>query len=303
MDVLEFTLGIVLESYMDTPSILIHCRGVHPVLSTVANVVLKGRLAVFLTGVVDKQDDLQAVMRDTDAVLGGAAAFAFLLDMNIPEPYAFYVQEQGSEALLAYFRSEGFVRYGEQIPLDHNSDYCHVSPLTAFAGISRVCLLRRGTVQINVFITGTPAFPSSPSVPIAFSSSTALINSISPDGICCAYPELTLYKRSLVLLNRLARNPAEGDILANLTDHGLDVRSLPGAWDHDKNGLPRPCNRSRLSSCRIRWFGDRGCLVAQNNFTPCCRDWHAECGPETAATWNEEYSRPSCPAVSAVPRE
>ncbi|KAI0684404.1 hypothetical protein C8Q76DRAFT_804085 [Earliella scabrosa] len=263
MGILEFALGIVLESYMDTPSILIHCRGIHPILSNIATAVMKGRFAVFLAGVVDKQDALQAVMRETDAVIGGVAAFAFLVDMAIPEPYAFYVQEQHSEALLAHFRSERFVRHGEQIPLDHDSDYCHVSPLTMFAGVSRVCLLRRGTVQINVFITGSANFPSSPSVPIAFSSSTALMNSISPDGMCCAYPELTLRMRSLVLLHRLARNPAEGDILAKLTEHGLDVRSVPGAWDHDKDGLPRRCHRSRLSPCRIRWFGDRGCLVVR----------------------------------------
>ncbi|KAI0714673.1 hypothetical protein C8Q76DRAFT_692725 [Earliella scabrosa] len=158
-------------SHLDTSSILLLFGGIHPLLSRMLIAEMQHRLLVFLNDLIDSPADLIAVMATTEAVFSGSAAFAFITGMQVDQPYTMV--------------QRGFLNLGERTIRNH-PNYCIASPMHPHPGLSRMITMMSAcsTKHLIIEVTGTdnPTYPSSPSVPIAFASSTLFFNYVAANG-------------------------------------------------------------------------------------------------------------------------
>ncbi len=270
-------------SHLDTPSLLLSCRGVLPVLSAVVADELRLRRKHYLTRCVmlaickcyvaeksvlrfaGRVEELLQVMRQCHAVLIGQSALLFLLDGPSPASYTFSVPEPYGDE----FVNELVVRFGYRKGLtrtvgEGSGNYCSSSVRDRYPGTERVVRLsqaREGErIGVLVCITGTAMVPGVASIPAAFMACTLLFNYMTADGIVLGYPALTLRLRSLFHVERMTPGTAGGSLI-RYARMGVDFRTRPDNWDCDAQGNVRGCTRSWLAPCVRRKFGDRGCLV------------------------------------------
>ncbi|KAI0713925.1 hypothetical protein C8Q76DRAFT_693686 [Earliella scabrosa] len=190
--------------YVKTPVMLVKCRGMHPIISEIVQDELQHRHAVFFGRLTSDIQGLLSVMRETNAIATSSAAFAFLTDTEHPYPFPFCVPYQSHQPFIHHLKYAcGFQVESEKTPGHHTTPYCFVSVSSTLGGISRVFNLRQDNVRIVVGVTGDPLTDGVCSVPVAFSSSTFLMNYLTADGFCSAYPSLTLRLRALIQLDRL----------------------------------------------------------------------------------------------------
>ncbi|KAI0730691.1 hypothetical protein C8Q76DRAFT_792840 [Earliella scabrosa] len=173
-------------SHLDTSSILLLFGGIHPLLSRMLITEMQHRLLVFLNDLIDSPADLIAVMATTEAVFSGSAAFAFITGMQVDQPYTMCVSHAHYRPLVAFFRVQrGFLNLGERTIRNH-PNYCIASPMHPHPGLSRMITMMSAcsTKHLIIEVTGTdnPTYPSSPSVPIAFASSTLFFNYVAANG-------------------------------------------------------------------------------------------------------------------------
>ncbi|KAI0711487.1 hypothetical protein C8Q76DRAFT_858336 [Earliella scabrosa] len=255
-------IRVLLSYYVDTPTLLLKCRGIHADVSAIVRDELRRRHSVFFRTIVNDTTSFFEVMRTCGAILAGGAAFAFLTDTPSLFAWPFYVDEDHFDAFKEHLiQREGFEKQGdEMLNINYNPNYCEVEPGTTLAGVRRLVVLEKGDVVVTVSSSGSPLFPPCSSVPIAFQHLTFFFNYLAADGLCCAYPSLTLHQRSLFALDQM-RGERFLNMLAQYADRNLHFRTHPDNWDLDAAGSPRPCVRSWLAPCVKRSFGDRGCLT------------------------------------------
>ncbi|KAI0710043.1 hypothetical protein C8Q76DRAFT_798812 [Earliella scabrosa] len=259
--------------HVKTPVMLAKCRGLHPTISEIIQHELRFRHAVFFSRLTSDIQGLLAIMRETNAIATSSAAFAFLTDTEHPYPFPFCVPYQSHQPFIHHLKYAcGFLVESEKTIGHHTTPYCFASVSSTLGGLSRVFNLRRDNVRVVVGVTGDALTDGVCSVPVAFTGSTFLMNYLTADGFCSAYPSLTLRFRALLQLDRLTMpNTGIGFIwlVARYAWLGIDFRTSADNWDKDKFGLVRSCSRSWLAPCVERRFGDRGCLVV--NFTTAFR--------------------------------
>lgn len=194
------------------------------------------------------------------AVVGGLAALSFILrDSTIlPLSLDIYVSALHGEHL------EQMVDHEHRLRIDdiqtYDDPYNELGP----------CIDRAVTFQgrNGRFITIHTSISISPLEPIASSPTTALINWVSPYAFACAYPALTLRRRSLGEAP-FGPEPLLHSIQRQLRDFGFDIRAEPTAWPDYAHLAPAPrlpgeqsCMREwYVCPCQGRFFGDGGSLV------------------------------------------
>lgn len=212
-------------------------------------------------------------MRECHAVLLGPSALRFILDIGpIPGSFTFCVSHAQSHRFLHYLLVRcSFRMQRDNHPGNNHGDYCQSSYRGRYPGIERLVYLRRtnahGKLFVTVAVTGTEAHPGTASIPAALMSSTLMFNYMTADAIVIGYPTLTLHRRSLFHIERIAPCLA-GPPLSTYARHGVDFRIRPDNWDKDADDRVRPCARSWLATCLRRSFGDKGCLVVSFNDGP-----------------------------------
>ncbi|TFK85015.1 hypothetical protein K466DRAFT_566879 [Polyporus arcularius HHB13444] len=225
-------------SVLSTSDILIYCRGVHPILSTIANEELAFRHRNHFEPVLRNSDAVLEVMRTCNAVLVGPAALAFFLGLGSSSSYSFVVPYPHHEMFMNFLMSVCCFRCIRELNTHQNlADYCRSSPRSRFAGMERIVYFERTTggrvMQIIVAVTGRQGLHSVASFPVAFQSSTLQFNYLTADGVLSAYPTLTLFRRSLFHIHRINNCNTP---LAHYARYGIDFRIRPENWDRDRNG-------------------------------------------------------------------
>lgn len=126
------------------------------------------------------------------------------------------------------------------------------------SGFSRVIHLSKGNTSIDIIESLT----QSALHPIPYFWSTHLINYLTADSFCIAYPDHLLTGRGVLnpiaLLEGQYPSPRTLMVMEKYRARGYDVRLSPNAWKGDPSAecdFGADCPRS------IRIFGDRSCLV------------------------------------------
>ncbi len=209
--------------------------------------------------------DLLAHMRECHAVLIGPSALLFIIQGPAPLSFTFCVPHAQSHQFIHHLvMGCAFRVQRDHHPGLNQGDYCQESARGRYPGVEHVVHLSRVGYDRRIFVivavTGTEAHPGVGSLPAAAMTSTVMFNYLTADGLVVAYPTLTLRRRSLFHIDRVA--PClSGVSMASYARVGIDYRIRPDNWDLDNDGRTRPCNRSWLSPCLRRMFGDAGCLV------------------------------------------
>ncbi len=217
--------------------------------------------------VVEHVHDFLTLMRECHAVLVGQSALMFIIQCPAPSSHTFTVPHEHSHRFLHHLIARCAFRIRRDIHTGINDgDYCRESPRGRFPGIERVVHLlstdnqARPRVPIIVAVTGTETHPGIASLPVTTMTSTLMFNYLAADGLVCAYPSLTLRRRTLFHLERVPPCVA-GRTMTTYARSGIDYRIRPDNWDVGPDGRNRHCDRSWLSPCVQRSFGDRGCLI------------------------------------------
>lgn len=203
----------------------------------------------------------RSLMRLLGAVLSGSFALSFLarddsckftpndLDLYLPRKYvrrfALYLVEVEGYALLEKRKAP----YG----MAH-----HI-----------VIALGKGSSRIELI----PSTSESALLPIANFWSTHVMNYISADTFCVAYPELTFNNRGVLSPVRLIdlRHTSSHIItlIQKYAARGFDIRTRRYAWD--EAWPPSPCTSDASCPRQRRFFGDRFCVTGtlSRNYEDC----------------------------------
>ncbi|KAJ7205107.1 hypothetical protein C8J57DRAFT_1100416 [Mycena rebaudengoi] len=189
-------------------------------------------------------------MERTKSVIGGSVPFHIIVnDSFTPSNLDLYAPASQEEKLLNLLRDEaGFSL------IDSND-----------AGMKSVRLkathrLQKGSSIIIVRISrGENAV-----VPIIYSSSTALMNFITAQGIVCTYPRLTLKGRALLNFGKIPDSRRMELVL-------LKYRAR-GVWHGTRTDIPKDyqhkCFQSPICASTIRTIHDTGCLIIRFPYQP-----------------------------------
>ncbi|KAH9943752.1 hypothetical protein B0H21DRAFT_695290 [Amylocystis lapponica] len=237
-----------------------NCRIVADILNTDINHNLS-RFVQHPSGVRD-------VMRDARAVISGSFALKIIDRQSTftPNDVNFYVGKSGHGAIVKYLiEEEGYVTT-ETIDVD----LAVGCGLYNFCGsIASVTKLQARGKNIDVICSTD----ESPTTPLPYFWTTLVMNFITADSICSAYPAITIRGRGLMHQKRLL-DPSlpEGSrilCLEKYQERGYQFRVAPlHGWDVRRDGATRTCAQSWQCPCRNCFFGDAGCLM----LNVACRD-------------------------------
>ncbi|KAH9943737.1 hypothetical protein B0H21DRAFT_663556, partial [Amylocystis lapponica] len=132
------------------------------------------------------------VMRATRAIISGSSAL-LLLDIFadfVPEDLDIFVTAPHANTLVNYLI--GTEHYWQTSYVVVTED-AQTDVLDVHGGISRVTRLSAGTFHIDVIVSAE----NTATFPIAHWWTSLLMNFVSADTLCCAYPTLTLERRGL----------------------------------------------------------------------------------------------------------
>lgn len=141
----------------------------------------------------------------------------------------------------------------------YNVSDVHISSYSGdSAGFKRVVHLEKEDRRIDVIQSAT----LSALHPIPFFWGTHLVNYISADSFCLAYPTLTLQGRGLLnpisLIEYRYVRQRTLDVLRKYESRGYDFRLHPTAWGADPT---TECDGREGCPRAVRYFGDRCCLT------------------------------------------
>lgn len=108
-----------------------------------------------------------------------------------------------------------------------------------------------------------PSINASPLFPISFFWASHLMNYLTADSFCAAYPEYTFAQRAVLspvqLIDHRYPSPEIVRVIRKYEDRGYQFRVRPYAWnDCIGNAL---CARNAACPRLRRFFGDRFCLT------------------------------------------
>ncbi|KAL1942560.1 hypothetical protein VTO73DRAFT_6162 [Trametes versicolor] len=204
-----------------------------------------------LSSYVSDTSAFRSNMRMLGAVISGSFALSFLLRNHAP-PF----MPQDMDLYVPKTNARRFARYlitveGYQLERTTRVPYGRV------VAHQLVIQLKRGAKRIEVI----PSTNDSSLYPISHFWATHLMNFLSSDTYCMAYPELTFSGRAVLSPFQLIdhRFPSEyiASLVAKYEARGFDIRVRPYAWtdapSHGTDGGDATCPRVR------RFFGDRYC--------------------------------------------
>ncbi|KAI9069509.1 hypothetical protein FKP32DRAFT_1559579, partial [Trametes sanguinea] len=252
------------------------------------------------------------VLLECQAVIGGSAALRYLNpSAPLPVDYDLYVSSQRVQQVLRYLLETEEYVIASDVHL--RDDFVHrpksgVDFWAYTAGASRIIRLRRSDINIDIIVSGVRCDLDCPTVPIACSWTSLLMNYVCYNGFVCAYPTLTMRGLGLIQWDRVLHPsfPQGTDPLPLNTymRRGFEFCQYAHEWDLDKKGRIRKCRSSWVCPVRERSFGDRGSLSLffdgeRAEFVGCGTVWMFG-GRPCPYTCAEVF--PQCPSVHVVRR-
>lgn len=195
----------------------------------------------------------RANMRMTGSVISGSFALAFLLhnDKNqfIPNDMDLYV---------SHGFATRFALYLVRVELYHVERTTRV-PYGRMAAHDSVLVLKKGNKRIDII----PSVNNNSLFPITHFWASHLMNYLTADAYCIAYPELTFAHRAVLSPFQLVqyRFPSAyvADLITKYEGRGFDFRVRPYAWDVP--GGTSSCSGNAACPRVRRFFGDRFCAL------------------------------------------
>ena len=214
--------------------------------------------------------NLLDAMKMYEVVLGGSRALQYFhpdIDEDAGD-YDFFTSVHNVEGFKAHLeRTEHYTVVSDHVAATVIHDVHHFQ-----AGIARIVQLRRGDTTVEILGAAEESGKTVATVPLAFAWCSMLMTFIASEGVCCAYPTLTMARRGLVQGGRMLHwSFPEGEPATRLRElekyqrRGFVLRTYADDWDVDGQGRLRPCSRSWLCPLRERRFGDGGCLTLHLN--------------------------------------
>ncbi|KAI0349060.1 hypothetical protein OH77DRAFT_232328 [Trametes cingulata] len=250
---LNFDIIYYIASILDASTMQIW-RKTCPCAEHAVLAVLNARYDGLLSKYVSKPAEFRAVLHMPKAVVSGSAAL-HILDVDgrgawEPKDIDVYTPIGMSMRFVKYLEGEGFrVAQCQSSSESYQDDY---------AGFKTVVHAVKGTLTVDVIQSTT----LSALHPLPYFWSTHVMNFLTADSFCIAYPAFTL--QGLGLTNPIAlddrRYPRQRtlDVMAKYKARSYDFRLHPHAWEADVHAKCRQAEGCPLS---IRWFGDRFCLM------------------------------------------
>ena len=214
---------------------------------------LEGRYHALLRRYVLDPNGFRSLLRVTGSVLSGSSVLN-LLDrershMWTPTDLDIYTATDSTYRVAWYLiHVEGYM-FKRSVESSYNG---------AFAGFRQVVHLTKGEAHIDIIQSVT----ISALHPIGYFWGTHVMNYISADFFCIAYPKTTLEGRGLLnpvaLVDRQYPGKRTLAVLKKYAERGYEFRVRPYAWDAS---VDTECDQSEGCPRTIRRFGDRYCLM------------------------------------------
>lgn len=215
---------------------------------------LNHRYDAALASFVRDPTGLRNTLRVTGSVISGSAAL-YILDVDratkwYPNDLDIYAPITSAAIMVTYLVTvEGYEILDKPPP---ESRY-YSSP-----GFNSVAHLRRGDFEIDVIRSNT----ISALHPIPYFWSTHLMNYLTADAYCIAYPNDTLIGRGLLNPVQLIAHqyplPRTMRTMKKYKARGYIFRSRPTAWDANAQD---ECDSGPGCPRTVRYFGDNLCLM------------------------------------------
>ncbi|OBZ77071.1 hypothetical protein A0H81_03174 [Grifola frondosa] len=211
---------------------------------------LTSRLRTLLARFFDNVDAARTLMRNTNSVISGSSALAYVLPSNInwqPHDLDLYVPNgEFTHVVNSLVLSEHYTNVSPAHIIDH-----YTGP------VERVVRLQKDNRNVDVIQSASDTALH----PIAFFWLTAVTNYVSADHAYVGYPELTFAQRALLhphyINNFHTIAPRANSLIEKYQQRDFDIRMREISWSHYS---PRPGQiiRERKGSCAsiIRFFGD-----------------------------------------------
>ncbi|OBZ77426.1 hypothetical protein A0H81_02762 [Grifola frondosa] len=192
----------------------------------------------------------RGLMRNTNAVISGSSALAYVLPANIswsPSDLDLYVPNVEFNHVVAYL--EVFEDYTD---VTQHGLHNHYS-----AAVLQVTRLEKGGRTIDVIKSAS----NSALLPLPFFWMTAVINYLSADYAYVGHPELTFQNYALLhplhVTHFQTPIPRTIPLVQKYTERAFDIRTRNVEWSH-LPAAPRHITRDRLGGCSstVRFFGD-----------------------------------------------
>ncbi|KAL1941336.1 hypothetical protein VTO73DRAFT_7153 [Trametes versicolor] len=219
-----------------------------------ASAILTQRFLTALSPFLRQPVVFRNILRLTSAIISGSTAL-HVLDIDrahdwTPSDLDIYVPVHNARRLISYLCvEEGYSAYDTD-----NSKYPYYPP----SGMRGVTHLRRSGLEIDIIQSST----RSALHPLPYFWSTHVMNYLTADSFCIAYPDFTLRGHGLFnpvqLVDFEYPRPRTLSVVKKYTDRGYCFRGRPLAWAHDPGA---ECTSGPGCPHTQRHFGDEFCLM------------------------------------------
>ncbi|KAI9069830.1 hypothetical protein FKP32DRAFT_37151 [Trametes sanguinea] len=217
-----------------------------------ASHALNLRYLATLQTFVHNPTHLRNMLRITSSVISGSTAL-HILDVERGKNWT----PTDLDIYTPHYSALQIVRYLCKV------EHYHIHPNPAhysypISGFIAVFHLRRGDIKIDVIQSTT----RSALHPLPYFWSTHVMNYLTADSFCIAYPEYTLHGKGLLNpIHLLDSVVPDRRIVANIQKYitrGYDFRARTTAWAAD---VDAPCDNPSACPRTIRFFGDKYCVI------------------------------------------
>ncbi|OJT04373.1 hypothetical protein TRAPUB_4916 [Trametes pubescens] len=252
----------------DMEQVVANCRPASFTRLTVNDEDMQERVDGIFAWFAQDVQAMKAVLRDSRAFIAGSLALTLFCPVRFePSNADIFVPHTHIETVLHHLtttqslviESTSVVNRQLDVPLDPTRD----ERITTYgAGILEIRRLRRGEKCVNVY-TFLDTSPLTVNTDILnFTWATLLMNYVTADYACCAYPSMTFLGRGLYHMNRWTDPTFPGDnshhLLNTYAERGFELSRHPSGW---YEGLEDRCEGGWSCPFEPRRFGDGGCLT------------------------------------------
>lgn len=214
----------------------------------VAHARLRSSVHDLLSVFVPDPNALRSLMRRTGSIISGSAALYIVQPSTswFPRDIDLYVTFDNFHRVVEALQQEQGAIIVDPAQLH--------APYDGVAGICGVVRMRtaRGCVEVIRSSSDSVLFP------VTHFWTTLVMNVVTADFVCIAYPELTLRGRGLAAYRVFSAE--EVDALAKYVYRGFEFRVRVGQWTDMEEFRLSECFPWMCTGC-TRFFGDGGCLM------------------------------------------
>ncbi|KAL1942617.1 hypothetical protein VTO73DRAFT_4857 [Trametes versicolor] len=271
-------------------TIVTTCRPASFVNLVVADEEVQERIDALFAWFALDVDAFKAVMRETRAFLGGSLPLTMFspvrftpsnADIFVPDTNVVMVQEHLIRQQVFSLDTTTTMNPVVHLPNNCSAD----EDVTAYgAGLLEVRSLRRGGINVNLLSFPDRGTTTLNTEVLNFTWTTLLMNYVTADYACCAYPSMTFMGRGLFHMGRWMDRSFPGDnshhLLNTYGERGFEFTRHPSGWfDRPDQRCSGNQYRSLMFSATVlhtllRTITDQIRIHAKQRGSEACSDAH-----------------------------